>query len=206
MHKRVESGSAGHLQGKDHLDEGLRCRGPTSGTLIPLRAVCRGSGAIARHPLPSQDKAPHPTPFCSVAADGPGNTCLSGTLREARASHHPLGCCATKPGVLALAGCRPGPCRSGGHTWFSSHQGGPSPAEGMGTREGARREGRRDVLGKGQEVSPKTAGAETGPERRRPREEGAARQWTGAAQPGHEQRGPLRHGSPETHGPQSMGA
>lgn len=75
--------------------------------------------------------------------------------------------CATKPGVVTLAGCSPGPCRSGSHTWFSSHQGGPTPAEGLGTREGAQREGRRDALGKGQEVSPKTsdAGVETGPEK-----------------------------------------
>lgn len=88
-------------------------------------------------------------------------------LREARASHHPLGLLCHKARGSHPCRVLAGACRSGGHTWFSSHRGSPSPAEGSGTREGPRREGRRDALGKGQEVSPKTSntGVETGPEK-----------------------------------------
>lgn len=156
MHKRVESGSAGHLQGKDHLDEGLRCRGPTSGTLRPLRAVCRGAGASNAVLCPHRTRL-HIQPLSAawLQMDLGTRVCQERFVRPGPPTMH-WAVVPQSPGFSPLQGAS--------HTWFSSHQGGPHLAEGMGTRDGARREG-RDALGKGQEVSPKTAGAETGPEK-----------------------------------------
>lgn len=119
-------------------------------------------------------------------------------LREARASHHPLGLLCHKARGSHPCRVLAGACRSGGHTWFSSHRGSPSPAEGSGTREGARREGRRDALGKGQEVSPKTSntGVETGPEKTG----GLERSGCQAVDKGSPAR-PRAEGTPETRKP-----
>lgn len=141
MHKRVESGSARHLQGKDHLDEGLRCRGPTlrdpseqcAGAQGPSHAIfCPHRTRLHTQPLSAAwlqmdlgARVVRPGPpiiHWAVVPQSPGFSPLQG------AGQGPAGVVATPGSVLTRAA--PPPLKGWG------------PGKGLGGREGGTRWGK----------------------------------------------------------------